>query len=214
ASREVVGGEGAPALGARLELEAADPTLGDPAAAGHDRSGRDDEGAVELPQPVRPLEGPQRVVDDRVRGEEREQTLEVAGVDGGQVALRGGAGGVHGLLLSWTAVVEGDGEPADAGVPVAAGPLHGLGHAAGREAGEQLREDGADREPGEARAEAEVDALTEPEVGVGGAGDVEDVRIGALRPGPVGRPLPDQHLVAGADPLPAELAVDRRRTPL
>jgi hypothetical protein len=53
---------------------------------------------------------------------------------------------------------------ADAGVAVAAGPLHGAGLVEAGEAGQQLLEHDAHLEAGQVGAEAEVDAPPEGEV--------------------------------------------------
>src|SRR5688572_19178555 len=72
---------------------------------------------------------------------------------------------------------------------------------------EQLLEHDAHLEPREVRAEAIVDALSEAEVRVRLAADVEAERLGEDALVAVRGHLPERHLVARADLLAAELDV-------
>src|SRR5690242_60035 len=93
-------------------------------------------------------------------------------------SLRSWAGGLPSLTLGWLHGTQRTGmEPqvhvADAGVAVAARPLHWLGELEPAEPGEQLVEQHLHLEPRESRTEAEVRTVSEREVRVRIAGDVE-----------------------------------------
>ena len=78
----------------------------------------------------------------------------------------------------------------------------------------QLVEHHADLEPGQVRAQAVMHAVTEAEMRVRVAREIEAERIGEHVLVAVRGRLPEHHLVAGAHRLAAELEVARRGAPV
>ena len=97
---------------------------------------------------------------------------------------------------------------------VGPGPLDGLDQRIRREAGQQLLEHDPHLEPGQVGAQAVVDAVAEGEVGVGAAPEVEADRVDEDLLVPVGRALPEQHLVPGPDRVARQVGGDRGGAPL
>src|SRR5688572_9712989 len=121
---------------------------------------------------------------------------------------------VPGTCTSSRAASEGEREVAEPGVPVAPRPLGRPGPLDAGEPGQELLEEHPDLELRQVGAEAEVDAVAEADVGVRVPGDVEAVRPGERPLVPVGRALPDQHLVPRSDRVAPELGGDGGRAAL
>src|SRR3954447_5562557 len=93
----------------------------------------------------------------------------------------------------------------DPGVAVAARPLNITRSFDAGERRQQLLEHDADLEPGEVRAEAVVQAVTEADVCVRVAAEVEPHRVGEDRLVAIRGSLPDQDLVPRLDHDVAQL---------
>lgn len=105
------------------------------------------------------------------------------------------------------------GNPLDA-VDEVARQVVRLTHREVGQAHEQLPEQGRELHARQVAAQAEVrTTATEADVRVGGAGDVEALRVVERRLVLVARPVEQRHLVAGPDLLAADLGVDARGAP-
>src|SRR5215469_18558454 len=106
-------------------------------------------------------------------------------------------------LTVWATRGEGDADPV-----VGAGErgwddarFGGTGQFPVRHPPQQLLEQDADLEPGQVRAETQVGPCAESEVAVVRPGHVEHVRVGEYPRVTVGRPVQQENLIAGPDPL-------------
>src|SRR5262245_55531213 len=113
------------------------------------------------------------------------------------------------LVSLWSVFPQPQRQMAATGVAVTARPLDRAGDLEAREAAEQGAEHDAHLEPRQTGAEAEMHAMTEPQMRIGLAPHVELHRMREDALVAVRRPLPEQHLVTRPDRLTAELGRPR-----